>query len=274
MNSVAPRLALIGAGRMGGALLQAWAKNYAALKPREILVVDPVHAARDDAAGLGCATATKPDKDLFFSLDTVVLAVKPQMIDQIAEEVAPCLPAGTLLISIVAGVSLDKLKALFPKAWVVRAMPNTPAALGKGATAFVPHPEVTEGQRERALALLKAGGIVEELADEKLLDVVTALSGSGPAYAFLLAEAMAKAAINEGLPPDVARKFAQATVAGAGAMLSEKGATPEKLRESVTSPGGTTEAALGVLRGSDGLYDLMEQAIGAAIWRARELARG
>jgi pyrroline-5-carboxylate reductase len=150
-------------------------------------------------------------------------------------------------------------------------MPNRPTEIGQGATAFVAHPGVTEGQRERARALLEAGGVVVELKDEALMDVVTALSGSGPAYVFALTEAMASAAAREGLPPDLAMTLARATVAGAGAMLAADGADAAELRESVTSQGGTTEAALGVLRASDGLNALMERAIAAATWRAKEL---
>ncbi len=163
------------------------------------------------------------------------------------------------------------LKQLFPRAYVVRAMPNRPAEIGQGATAFVAHPSVTEGQRERARALLEAGGVVVEVEDEALMDVVTALSGSGPAYVFALTEAMAAAAAAVGLPEDLAVELARATVAGAGAMLAEKDADAASLRESVTSPGGTTEAALAILRAPDGLGHLMTRAVAAAAWRAREL---
>lgn len=273
MSHAAARLAVVGGGRMGGALVRAWATTYAGLHANEILVVDPERAVRDRAEDLGCRASGHADKETFESVDTVVLAVKPQALDAVASGLAPALPAGVLLISIVAGATLASLKTLFPRAFVIRAMPNTPTQLGLGATAFVAHDAVMEGQRERARALLGAGGVVVELSEEGQIDAVTALSGSGPAYVFALAEAMAAAGVAEGLPKDVAVELAQATVAGAGAMLAQEGADAAALREAVTSPGGTTEAALGVLRASDGLGALMEKAIGAAAWRAKELGQ-
>lgn len=269
----APRLALIGAGRMGGALLEAWAHRYPALGADEILVVDPSDNARGAAEGLGCLSAARISKEGLAELDSVVLALKPQALADAVEELAPALPQNVLIISIVAGVEIAQLKTMFPKARIVRAMPNMPAAIGAGITAFVADEAVSEGQRERVRALLEAGGVVEELTDENLLDAVTAISGSGPAYVFLLAEALASAAVNQGLPKALARRFAQATVAGAGQVLADEDADPAALRELVTSPGGTTEAALGVLRASDGLFDLMDRAVDAAAWRAKELAK-
>jgi pyrroline-5-carboxylate reductase len=256
---------------MGGALVRAWASRYPGLKPSEILVIDPERAAREAAEAVGARTAGHAEREMLAGLDTVVIAVKPQLMAAVAPSLSPILPAGVLLISIVAGVSTTKLKQLFPRAFVVRAMPNLPTEIGLGAAAFVAHSGVTEGQRERAKALLEAGGVVVEVKDEALMDVVTALSGSGPAYVFALTEAMAAAGAAEGLPPDVALALARATVAGAGAMLAAKDANPSVLRESVTSPGGTTQAALGVLRASDGLNALMERAMAAAAWRAKEL---
>lgn len=265
------RVAVVGGGRMGGAMVRAWASHYHGLKPAEILVIDPDRAARDAAESVGARAAGHAEKEMLAELDTVVIAVKPQLLDGVAPALAPILPPGVLLISIVAGVPIAKLKQLFPRAFVVRAMPNRPTEIGKGAAAFVAHPAVTEGQRERTRAMLEAGGTVVELKDEGLMDVVTALSGSGPAYVFALVEAMAAAAASEGLPADLAMTLARATVAGAGAMLDDENADPAALRESVTSPGGTTQAALGVLRASDGLNALMERAIAAAAWRAKEL---
>jgi pyrroline-5-carboxylate reductase len=265
------RLAVIGGGRMGGALVKAWATHYPGLKSNEILVIDPDRAARDNAENVGARTAGHAEKEQLADLDTVVIAVKPQLLDGVAPALAPILPPGVLLISIVAGATIAKLKQHFPRAFVLRAMPNRPTEIGQGATAFIAHSSVTEGQRERARALLEVGGVVVELKDEALMDVVTALSGSGPAYVFALVEAMAAAAAAEGLPADLAAALARATVAGAGAMLAAENADAAELRESVTSAGGTTEAALGVLRASDGLQSLMERAISAAAWRAKEL---
>jgi pyrroline-5-carboxylate reductase len=256
---------------MGGALVRALAAHYQGLKSNEILVIDPERAARDNAEEVGARAVGHAEKEQLAELDSVVIAVKPQLLEGVAPSLAPLLPPGVLLISIVAGVTIAKLKQLFPRAFVIRAMPNRPTELGLGATAFVAHPGVTEGQRERARALLEAGGVVVELKDEALMDVVTALSGSGPAYVFALAEAMAAAGASQGLPADLAMTLARATVAGAGAMLGVDGADAGELRESVTSSGGTTEAALGVLRGSGGLDGLIERAIAAAARRAKEL---
>jgi len=271
MTDARARLVVVGGGRMGVALVKVWATNYSALQSNEVLVVDPDRGARDRIEAFGCRTTSRAEKAAFANVDTVVLAVKPQVLEELAEELAAVLPAGVLLISIIAGVRLDKLKALFPRAFIVRAMPNTPTELGHGATAFIGHEAVTDGQRERTQALLEAGGVVVELTDEAQMDAVTGLSGSGPAYVFALVEAMAQAGVAQGLPEPIANTLARATVAGAGAMLAEDGADPAALREAVTSPGGTTQAALDVLRGADGLPSLMKKTVAAAARRAGEL---
>jgi len=271
MTGARARLVVVGGGRMGAALVKAWATNYPALQTNEVLVIDPDRAARDRAEVFGCRTAAHAEKEAFANVDTVVLAVKPQILEGLASGLAPVLPAGVLLISIIAGARLTRLKTLFPRAFIMRAMPNTPTEVGRGATAFIGHEAVTDGQLERARALLEAGGLVVELDDESQMDAVTALSGSGPAYVFALVEAMAAAGVSQGLPAPMAKALALATVVGAGAMLAEDGADPAALREAVTSPGGTTEAALGVLRASDGLTSLMEKAVATAAWRAKEL---
>lgn len=268
-----PRLALIGAGRMGGALMTAWARNYPALASRDILAVDPAYAAKELSERLGCQYARRLDREQLQALDTAVLCLRPAHLPDAAPAIAAALPPGVLLISIVAGVRIASLQALFPQARVVRAIPNTPAALGHGATAFIAADNVSDGQRDRACALLEAGGIVEEVEQESMLDAVAAMSGSGPAYLMCLAEAMAEAGVKEGLSRDMARRLAHATVTGAGLMLAASGEDATRLREEVTSPGGTTEAALGVLRASGGLYRLMEEAIATAAWRAEELGK-
>jgi pyrroline-5-carboxylate reductase len=268
-----PRLAIIGAGRMGGALMTTWAVNYPALQTREIIALDPAYCAKELAGRLGCRYGRHPGEAETGALDTAVIGVRaPHLID-VAEQWANHLPPGVLLISIVAGVRISRLQELFPTARVVRAIPNTPAALGLGATAFIAASNVSDGQRDRARTLLEAGGIVEEVAREELLDAVVAMSGSGPAYLYCLAEAMAEAGVKEGLPRDMAQRLAHATVTGAGLMLSQSGEDATRLRAEITSPGGTTEAALGVLRGSNGLYKIIEEAIATAAWRAEEMGK-
>ncbi len=173
----------------------------------------------------------------------------------------------------MAGRTLAFLQsALPPHTAVVRTMPNTPAAIGRGITVAVPNAAVSAHQRDLAHRLMAATGAVEWIADESLMDAVTAVSGSGPAYVFLLAEALAKAGAAAGLPADLAGKLARATVAGSGELLHRSPFEASALRQNVTSPGGTTAAALDVLMAADGLPKLMERAIAAATRRSRELA--
>lgn len=270
--AAAPRLALAGAGRMGGALLKGWSRARGGQGLRDILVVEPDPAARAAAEALGCMTARELSSELAAELDTLVIAVKPQRLPEAAIPLAARLAPGCLVLSIAAGVTIATLQALFPRGRVVRAMPNLPAILGAGASAFVADPAVTPGQRDRARQLLSATGLVLEVASEAELDAVTALSGSGPAYVFLLAEAMAEAGGGLGLPGETARLLALATIAGAGRMLAEPGADAAGLRAAVASPGGTTEAALAILDAPDGLRPLMARALAAAARRAKELA--
>ena len=185
---------------------------------------------------------------------------------------APFVGAATVVVSIMAGRTLRFLEAALPAAALVRAMPNTPAAIGRGITVAVPNARVAAAQRALVDALLCAVGAVEWVDDETLMDAVTALSGSGPAYVFLLAEAMAQAGAAAGLPPALATTLARATVAGAGELLHRSPLDAATLRQNVTSPGGTTAAALELLMARDGLAPLMTKAIAAATRRSRELA--
>jgi pyrroline-5-carboxylate reductase len=180
---------------------------------------------------------------------------------------------GTLALSIMAGRTLGNLQAaLAPGTAIVRAMPNTPAAIGRGITVACPNAQVTARQRKQATGLLAAIGSVEWVKDERLIDAVTAVSGSGPAYVFLLAEAMAQAGCAAGLPAALATKLARETVAGAGELLHRSPLDAATLRQNVTSPGGTTAAALEVLMGPAGFEALLTEAIAAATRRSRELA--
>jgi pyrroline-5-carboxylate reductase len=203
-----------------------------------------------------------------------VLATKPQMLDEAAGPVDAIVGPGTVVISILAGKTIADLRARLPRARaIVRAMPNLPASIGRGATGAAASPEVDERQRLIADALLRSVGIVEWLPSEDLVDAVTAVSGSGPAYVFHLAECLAEAGVAAGLPADLAARLARATVTGAGELLLQSDLDPASLRRNVTSPGGTTAAALEVLMAErGGMAGLMRQAVAAAKRRAGELA--
>jgi pyrroline-5-carboxylate reductase len=262
-------LLLVGAGRMGSALLKGWLNL--GLHPAGVHVLDPAPSAEVQAfcaargATMG-APASAPE--------VLVLAIKPQTLAGAAPMLAPLAGPRTLVVSILAGKTLKTVADHLPGAGaVIRAMPNLPAAIGAGITGAVANAAVTPAQRQTAQALLAAGGRVEWLDDEGLIDAVTAVSGSGPAYVFYLAECLAEAGVAQGLPPAVAERLARATIEGAGAMLA---ALPEaaaaKLRADVTSPGGTTEAALAELKGDDALGKLIGRAVAAARQRAQQLS--
>jgi pyrroline-5-carboxylate reductase len=261
-------LTLLGAGKMGQAMLEGWLAR--GLDPTKLVVVDPQPADGVKALvarGVVLNPASLP------RAGAVVIAVKPQT----APEAVPCLAGGigpdTLVLSIMAGRTLDFLRTRLPAgSALVRAMPNTPAAIGRGITVACGSAEVTGAQRALAGALLAAIGSVEWVDDERLMDAVTALSGSGPAYVFLLTEAMAQAGIAAGLPAALAQKLARETVAGSGELMHRSPLEPAVLRQNVTSPGGTTAAALAVLMRPEGMEKLLGEAIAAATRRSRELA--
>jgi pyrroline-5-carboxylate reductase len=206
------------------------------------------------------------------TMSVMVIAVKPQVAAAVLSEVAPLAGEETLAVSIMAGKTLAFLQGALPKARVIRAMPNTPAAIGRGITVAVPGPGVTAAQRDLAHRLLAATGSVEWVEDEGLMDAVTAVSGSGPAYVFLLAEAMAAAGKAAGLPAALAEKLARETVSGAGELMHRSDLHASVLRKNVTSPAGTTAAALDVLMSPEGQEKLMTRAIAAATKRSKELA--
>ncbi|HXW25033.1 MAG TPA: pyrroline-5-carboxylate reductase, partial [Xanthobacteraceae bacterium] len=203
----------------------------------------------------------------------IVIAVKPQVAAEVVPAAAPLVGPSSVVVSIMAGQRLSALERALPRGTaVIRAMPNTPAAIGRGITVAVANAHASAHQRDLAGRLLAAIGAVEWVADEALLDAVTAVSGSGPAYVFLLAETLAQAGVAAGLPADLAGRLARATVAGSGELLHRSPLDAETLRRNVTSPGGTTLAALTVLMGTDGLGPLMARAVAAATRRSRELA--
>jgi pyrroline-5-carboxylate reductase len=269
--SLPKTLVLVGAGKMGGAMLEGWLGR--GMDPAGVTVLDPF--ASEALAGL-CrerSIALNPPAPAR-SPEALVLATKPQMLDEAAPSVDALLGTETLVISILAGKTTADLRARLPKARaIVRAMPNLPASIGRGATGAAASEEVSEAQRLMADLLLRSVGTVEWLPSEDLVDAVTAVSGSGPAYIFHLTECLTEAGVAAGLPADLAARLARATVTGAGELLWQSDLPPSQLRQNVTSPGGTTAAALQVLMAEPGgLKDLLKDAVAAAKRRAEELA--
>jgi pyrroline-5-carboxylate reductase len=270
LDDLSGTLVLVGAGKMGSAMLDAW-RGFG-LDPTSVVVFEPQPSA-DIAALAARGLRLNPKAGTVAGVAVVVVAVKPQAAGEIVAALSPLVGPSTLVLSIMAGKTLRFLEAALPAATaVVRAMPNMPAAIGRGITVAVPNARVTAGQRDLAHRLLAAIGAVEWVADEGLLDAVTAVSGSGPAYVFLLAEALAIAGATTGLPAELAARLARATITGAGELLHRSPLEASTLRENVTSPGGTTAAALAVLMAENGLAALMERAVAAATRRSRELA--
>ena len=264
-------LLLVGAGKMGGAMLEGWLDK--GIDPAGVTVLDPNLAdeAQGDYArrGVGCVTSAEKAGEGY---RIIVLAVKPQLMGDVLPRIAPLASEGTLVISVAAGVRQATIAASFgPGAKVVRIMPNTPAQIGQGMSVAVE--DAALGDEDRALveALLGAVGDVAWVPDEAMIDAVTAVSGSGPAYVFLLAEAMAEAGRTAGLPAELAERLARRTVSGGGGLLAASPLPAATLRENVTSPNGTTAAALSVLMAEDGLQPLMDRAIAAAKRRSEEL---
>jgi pyrroline-5-carboxylate reductase len=253
---------------MGGAMFSGWAAR--GLAPS--VLVDPQPApglARAQDRVVGDLAAVPHD----FAPEAVILAVKPQMADPVLAALAPLLAPGTVVVSIMAGRRISGLRAAIGgDAPVVRAMPNTPAAIGQGMTVACAGPGVSGRQRDLSDALLAAVGQVAWIDDEDLMDPVTAVSGSGPAYVFLLAELLERAGITAGLPAGLARQLARQTVAGSGALLASSDEDAAALRRAVTSPRGTTEQALAVLMADDAWPAALSRAVAAGARRSRELA--
>jgi pyrroline-5-carboxylate reductase len=264
-------LILIGAGKMGGAMLEGWIRL--GMKGEALTVIDP------NASPVLVSMCEQHDISLNPSLSSlgpaqvVVLGIKPQMLDSAAATVSQLIDGRTLLISILAGKTLSDLRTRLPNLKsIIRCMPNLPASVQRGVTGAAPSPEVTDAQRATTNALLAGIGTVEWLPSEDLIDAVTAVSGSGPAYVFYLVECLARAGAQLGLPADVAERLARGTIEGAGELLHRSPQAPATLRENVTSPGGTTAAALEILMGQNGLAPLVTEAVAAAHRRAGELA--
>jgi len=262
-------IALAGAGKMGGAMLAGWLAG--GLDARQAVVIEPVPSDEIDALVKTGVRLNPPATDVG-AVETLVIAVKPQSFAEAGARLKPLVGPSTLVVSIMAGATIASISQICGGA-VVRAMPNTPAAIGRGITVAVAANNVSAAQRAVADALLRATGSVEWVDDESLMDAVTAVSGSGPAYVFLLAEELARAGVEAGLPPDLATKLARETVAGSGELLHRSELASATLRQNVTSPGGTTAAALEVLMAKDGMQPLLTRAVAAATRRSRELAK-
>ncbi len=275
-NNITPTapLILLGCGKMGGALLKGWLEN--GLNPDAIIIVDPyLKGAKKQAPSLQENAFFESLRQLPSGLSPsfAVLAVKPQMMDEALDDFKNLKTDHTLFLSIAAGKTVDYFtNHLGGKAQIVRAMPNTPASIGMGMTAAYPNKNVTQEQKEICAELLGVVGLFDFVDDEALMDAVTALSGSGPAYIFHMAESMAQAGEALGLSRDLAKKLAAQTVSGAGALLYSSDDDAAQLRINVTSPNGTTAAALDVLMKEDGLTKLMTEALKAAYDRSKKLA--
>lgn len=263
-----PPLLLIGCGKMGGAMLAGWLEQGL---PPESVVVEP-HGAEAFAGRVRVVRALA-DIPAGFQPAAIILAVKPQEAPNVLPMLAHFTAAAPVFVSIMAGRTVAGMRGMLgDAARVVRAMPNTPAAVRQGFTVAFAGPGVAPEQRALTDRLLAAIGECAWVEEEGLIDPVTAVSGGGPAYVFLLAEVMEAAAISQGLPPDLARRMARATVAGSGALLGASAEDAATLRRNVTSPKGTTERALAVLMEQSAWPDTMQRAIAAATARSRELA--
>ena len=256
---------LLGAGRMGGALIAGW-RRVGVFEPDQLMIRDPKPTPEVLASG----AMIDPDPAAMSRAQTVLLMVKPQIWREAAAEVAPHLAPDAVIVSIAAGVASADIAAAFGGRRVARVMPTTAVAIGQGtASIFSDDAEA----RRRARTMFGAVGAVVDLDDEDLMHAATAVSGSAPAYLYAFVEALEAAGVSLGLAPDAARDLARATVAGAAALMADSGADAADLRRQVTSPGGTTESALKVLQGEGGLGPLLKAAAVAAEQRSRELGR-
>ncbi|HXL65330.1 MAG TPA: pyrroline-5-carboxylate reductase [Xanthobacteraceae bacterium] len=262
-------IVLAGAGKMGGAMLSGWLAQ--GLDAKHVSVIEP-HPSDDIRALAEKGLHLNPSPKNVGAAATLVVALKPQMFRDAGAMLKSFTGPSTLVVSIMAGATIASIEAVCGGT-VVRAMPNTPAAIGRGITVAVAANQVNASQRAIADALLRATGSVEWIDDESLMDAVTAVSGSGPAYIFLLAEELARAGVEAGLPAELATRLARETVSGSGELLHRSELSSATLRQNVTSPGGTTAAALEVLMAKDGLHPLLTRAVAAATRRSKELAK-
>lgn len=270
MSGAANSIALVGAGNMGGALLAGWlADGYS---PQSITIIDPSpprsvidiiadHQLRHELAAPGN-----------YQPDVIIIALKPQVMDAALPAIRPLVGPNTVTVSVAAGTTIGSIEHILGKTAIVRAMSNTPAQVRRAITVCVGNSYVTTDHRTSVTHLLASVGQVEWVESETLIDAVTGLSGSGPAYVFHLAEAMARAGVTAGLPEKLALSLARATICGAAELMHQSPLSAAELRANVTSPNGTTQAALEILMADEGLTALMTKAIAAATKRSSELA--
>jgi pyrroline-5-carboxylate reductase len=265
-------LVLLGAGKMGGAMLEGWLKAGADAK--KIVALDPAPPPEIKALIEKHAIRHNPPVASIGETEVILAAVKPQIMEDVLPSVVPLKTFRPLILSIAAGKTIASFERHFGKdAAIIRSIPNTPASIGRGITAMAANPNVSAAQQALASALLSSIGEVVTVDDESLIDAATAVSGSGPAYVFYLTECLAEAGVKAGIPAELAMQLARATVAGAGELMRQTGLPAATLRQNVTSPKGTTHAALQILmKDRDGLQALMTEAIAAATKRSRELA--
>ena len=263
---------LAGCGNMGFAMLKGWIDGKA-LSASNVTVVEPNAELRTRAAGLGVHVATAAaELDHSFTPTLVVIAVKPQVMASVLPEYAEMAARGTAFLSVAAGVGMKAYEAaLGGNTAIVRCMPNTPAAIGKGMLVYFNNNHVSAALESFVKQLLACSGLIAKIDNESLMDAVTAVSGSGPAYVFHFIECLTQAGVDAGLPADIAGQLAMQTIMGAGALAAESSETPGRLRENVTSPNGTTQAALNVLMGGGALQKLISEAVEAARKRSIEL---
>jgi pyrroline-5-carboxylate reductase len=265
------RVVLVGCGKMGGAMLEGWLK--AGVPAAKIIGLDPKPPQEMADFIAAKNVALNPAVASITDAEIIILAVKPQLMGDVLPTLLPLMKAKPLVLSIAAGKTIAGFeKVLGADAAIIRAMPNTPAAIGRGITGMVGNANVSSTQMALAEALLSSTGEVLRVKNEEAIDFVTAVSGSGPAYVFYLAECLAAAGEKLGLPADVSMRLARATVSGSGELLHQSDLDAATLRQNVTSPNGTTYAALQVLMADDGLKQLMEKAVAAAARRSKELA--
>lgn len=257
---------LVGAGRMGGAMIEGWT-GAGPVTLDELLIRDP-HPGPEALAAVEAGASLNPPDASLKRAGTLVLAVKPQTWREVAEAVTPYLANEAVIVSIAAGVSIASLTEVFGQRCIARVMPTTAVAIGQGTASIA---ATDEFARQRAHDLFDTIARTVDIEDEALMHAATAVSGSGPAYLYAFVEALQAAAVKAGFAPDAAATLAQSTIAGAAALMTMSDASPAELRAQVTSPGGTTQAALEVLLGAGGLQDLLDEAVAAAVQRSKEL---
>ena len=267
-------LLLVGCGKMGGALLRGWLKR--GVPGKSVFVVDPAPRDLDDVRARGVTIATALEQlSAGLQPGIVLLAIKPQFMDEALPAYRRFVRPGMVFLSIAAGKTVAYLKGkLGADAAIVRSMPNTPAAVGRGMSVILRDPKIPAATLELCGQLLSAVGKVGWIDDEDQINAVTAVSGGGPAYVFLLIECLAEAARAAGLAPDLAMQLARETVTGSGELAHQSSESATQLRQAVMSPKGTTIEALAVLMASDGIQPLFTKAIAAATRRGREIAEG